>query len=218
MLNIVIDVSYSDFITLITTRGLTFYHSQEFTGDRGKRYRLQVVNPDGNIPYACVLNEGVDDASISDFETNYKAKSGVPILTIPKCTRMLGTTVSGEAILLVKVPGTPGVDRRWLDSGTGWFDHPAAGDFCRVDFVDHDNILGGGVDTLLETLYDPEIDDGDKGWWMPPGSPLTIRGFDRLMDIPSGMYIRILGTKGNAGDVGFVEDTMRVNIYWGKIS
>lgn len=117
------------------------------------------------------------------------------------------------ATILVVVPGTPGSgDGRWLNSGEAFFDVATAGDkILGVWFVDHDNIMGGGVDTVVGSYTDDAAPTDNQGWYLPP-----VRGTVKAETIgyygfaPSGFYIKIVAKKANSITTG----KFYVNLEW----
>lgn len=119
----------------------------------------------------------------------------------------------GTATVLMKIPGTPGgTDGRYINAGEAFFNSATAGDkILGVWMVDHDNILGGGVDTVVGTYTDDSADTENQGWYIPP-----IRGFVKAETIgfygfiPSGFYLKMIGKKG----AGITTGNLYVNMEW----
>jgi hypothetical protein len=117
------------------------------------------------------------------------------------------------ATILVAIPGTPGSgDGRYINSGEAFFDVSTAGDkIIGVWFVDHDNLLGGGVDAVVGSYTDDVASSINQGWYLPP-----VRGTVKAETIgyygfaPSGFYIKIVGKKAN----GIVTGKLYVNMEW----
>jgi len=164
----------------------------------------------------------------SDFETNFKPTANAPILPtltsvttqfeIPNKTLKLfcgeGDVQSDStATILMLVPGTPGSGKgRFINSGEAFFDAPTAGDkILGVWFVDHDNILGGGVDAVIGSYTDDAAPLANQGWYLPP-----VRGTLKAETIgyygfaPSGFYMKIVAKKAN----GITTGKLFINIEW----
>lgn len=120
----------------------------------------------------------------------------------------------GTATILLKIPGTVGgTDGRYINAAEAFFDSATPGDrILGAWFVDHDNLLGGGVDTVIGSYTDDSADAANQGWYVPSG-----RGFVKAETIgfygfaPSGFYIKVVGQKGG----GAITGTLYVNFEWG---
>jgi len=169
------------------------------------------------------------------------SSSIVLAISIPsrsKLQMMCGSQVSdasGAIQLDLKIPGTPLVESRIVEGGSGWFDNPLPGDmFDSVDVVDIDQIIvaayvSAGL-TQAQAEAQAAIDYPDypkvgsfsenpsvviapakRGWYMPTTNPLLVESIGGSEEIKSGLYFRFIATKASS-----VVDTFRVNIYWGK--
>lgn len=120
----------------------------------------------------------------------------------------------GTATILFKIPGTPGgADGRYINAAEAFFDVATPGDrITGAWFVDHDNMLGSGIDTVVGSYTDDLAPSDNQGWYLPPN-----RGFVKAETIgfygfaPSGFYIKIVGKKGASLTTG----TLYVNFEWG---
>jgi len=120
----------------------------------------------------------------------------------------------GSVTLLFKIPGTPGgTDGRYINAAEAFFDVATAGDrILGAWFVDHDNILGNGVDYVVGSYTDDVAPSANQGWFLPSN-----RGFVRAETIgfygfaPSGFYIKIMAQKA----AGITTGTLYVNFEWG---
>lgn len=121
---------------------------------------------------------------------------------------------TGLATILLQIPGTPGSsDGRWISSGEAFFSSPNAGDkVIGVWFIDHDNILGNGVDVVVGSYTDDAAPSANQGWYLPP-----VRGTIKAETIgfygfaPAGFYIKIVGQKAT----GSYSGKLFVNFEWG---
>lgn len=121
---------------------------------------------------------------------------------------------NGEAVFLLKIPGTPGsADGRWISSGSAFFDIHTPGDrVTGVWFVDHDNMLGYGVDFVVGSYTDDEVDTINKGWIIPPPGFVKAEAIGGYGFAPAGFYIMVAGKKGS----GVTSGTFYCNFEWGK--
>ena len=110
--------------------------------------------------------------------------------------------------------GDTALDGRWISSGTAFFDVPTPGDIITsVRFVDHDNILGQGVDFVVGSYTDDDAPSGSQGWFIPPTKgEITAEAIGGYGFAPSGFYIMVTAKKGG----GLITGTLYVNLEWGK--
>lgn len=120
----------------------------------------------------------------------------------------------GTATILLKVPGTPGsTDGRWISNGLAFFDIHDIGDMIQsVRFTDEDNLLGGGVGTIIGSYTDDEMPPENQGWVIPPVGTIKAESIGGYGLAPAGFYIKIVGKKGGGKTTG----TLYVNIEWAK--
>jgi len=204
---------YLNFISLVISKGLTFIYEQST-----QYYALKAYNPDGNIYYSSDIDANTDPTGYANFESTYKSQANKSIYTVPKPISEKATSESGVATILLKVPGTFPTERRWLEGGTGWFERKHPDDFVKVLCTDEENKLGYGAGAPIQRFYDEQASESQQGWYIPYHTGiLEIKGFDRLMELYSELFIKILAYKGDRNDEGFTEDTFRVNLFWGKI-
>lgn len=118
----------------------------------------------------------------------------------------------GTATILLKIPGTPGSDGRYINAAEAFFDVSTPGDrILGAWFVDHDNISGEGIDATIGSYTDDAVSSDNQGWYLPSN-----RGFVKAETIgfygfaPSGFYIKIIGKKGG----GLLTGTLYVNFEW----
>lgn len=130
--------------------------------------------------------------------------------TLPKIAKASAqTNVSGVATILIKIPSAG----RRVVSGGIWFANKHQDDKVSVTLVDHDNIYGGGVDYVVDTFDDTDMDSTNQGSFIP--YPLGYLGTDSLANVgvlPAGLYVKIVGTKGGVS----LADTMYANVTWEK--
>lgn len=127
----------------------------------------------------------------------------------------------GTVVVYLLIPGTanPTGDitqaGRWISSGTAFFDIATPGDLITsVRFVDHDNIIGQGVDFIVGSYTDDSAPSANQGWYIPPSKgQLTAEAIGGYGFAPAGFYIMITAKKGN----GLVTGTLYVNIEWANL-
>lgn len=170
-----------------------------------------------NINYLCELYK-TNEIEITDFETNYKANSNLPIRkqereqARPQMLRGSVIATNGQGTLLLKVPGTVGVDKRYLKGGFGWFSNPVEGDNVKVYVSDEDNIMGAGAGYVVASINDDQAPVNNQGWFIPKHKPIIkIEGFEDYMELVSGLYIKLVVAKGDN-----TTDTFYANIYAGS--
>ena len=126
----------------------------------------------------------------------------------------------GTVTAYLKVPGTPNptgdntLAGRWISSGTAFFDIATPGDIVTaVKFVDHDNILGYGVDFQVGSYTDDDAEVANQGWFIPPKrGEIKAEAIGGYGFAPAGFYIMVTGKKGG----GLTTGTLYVNFEWGK--
>lgn len=174
------------------------------------------------MPFVSPTPDGSDQ---QDFETNFqpsgnqspKAQVQTQFEAINKTLKLFSAsgTVGGDGTvtILAQIPGTPGgTDGRWISSGEAFFDITTPGDkVTGVWVVDHDNLLGGGVDAVVGSYTDDAAPTDNQGWFLPP-----VRGTVKAETIgyygfaPSGFYFKFTAKKGN----GITTGTLFVNLEW----
>ena len=132
------------------------------------------------------------------------------------------TDVNGVADVVIKVPGTVGLNERTIQGGFGIFGNQQPGDFLKVELRDDDDILGNGPGFVANRFYDDSIPADNQGWYFLSSTlqntetapPLELAPLvnDDVTDLPSGFYLHIIGQKADA----LVSDTLYVNLRWGK--
>jgi hypothetical protein len=128
--------------------------------------------------------------------------------------------LDGTVALMLKIPGTPNPagdvtqDGRWVSSGLAFFDVATPGDIITsVRFVDHDNMLGQGVDFVVGSYTDDDLASGNQGWFIPPNKgEIKAEAIGGYGFAPAGYYIMITAKKGG----GVTTGTFYVNLEWGK--
>lgn len=130
---------------------------------------------------------------------------------LPKMYKGKATVSSQVATVLMKIPGTAGTDYRYLKGAFGWFENYHADDYIKAYLTDEDNILGYGAGTVIREFTDTEAADANEGWFAPPDKVIEIMGIETVMEILSGLYVKVVAYKGDT-----TADTFRVNMYWGK--
>jgi hypothetical protein len=144
---------------------------------------------------------------VTQFEKNDK--------TLKICSDYADVGQDGTAKVLIKVPGTIGVDKRYIDYGLAWFNEKHPDDRVKVFLVDHDNILGYGVDFVVGSYTETEVPERQQGWRIPYHQGVVeAKALDGYGEVPSGFYIMIIGIKGGSATTG----RFYVNIAWGKQS
>lgn len=140
--------------------------------------------------------------------------SVIPERATLRMARVKAATVNGEAVTLIKVPGTPGVDiGRVVSGGAGWFENPHPDDHVLVYITDEDNITGQGAGQVVGKYIDDDVaDQNQKGWYINKHKGyIDIHEIQMFGIIPPGFYLKIVATKGDGSS-----DTFRGNIKWGK--
>lgn len=181
---------------------------------------------DGPFSVECLISqEDPTNSDLIDFETNYKTSANSSPNTLVttqfeaknKTLKLFCAEAdvdeSGIATILALVPGTPGSgDGRWINAGEAFFDVPTAGDkITGVWFIDHDNLLGNGIDFIVGSYTDDAASSQNQGWYLPPvrgtvkAETIGFYGF-----VPSGFYLKIVGKKGNNLTTG----KFYVNLEW----
>lgn len=124
-------------------------------------------------------------------------------------------TTTGIATILIQIPGTPGsTDGRWLSSGIAFFDVHTPGDkVLGVYFTDEDNILGGGVGTVIGSYTDDEVPEANKGWAIPPTGWIEAEAIGGYGFAPAGFYIKVIAKKAGDSPSG----KFYCNFEWGKV-
>jgi len=145
---------------------------------------------------------------ITQVQTQFEAKDKTLKLFCAEADVQEDST----ATVLVKIPGTPGSDGRYIASAEAFFDVPTPGDkVLGAWFVDHDNIAGGGVDSIVGSYTDDAADTANQGWYLPP-----VRGTLKAETVgyygfaPSGFYIKVVAKKGG----GLITGKFYVNFEW----
>lgn len=177
-----------------------------------------LIGTDTSLVVFCDLVKGSADAT--DFESNYKAVTQSPVHKPQSVKLMLARGMAaapagtGTADVVIKIPGTIGDAKgRTISGGSASFASQAYGDWVRAEVRDDDNLLGYGAGTVLDTFHDLGVASGQEGWFFFGSTPLDLRPVvsDDPTNLPSGMYLHIIGQKGVVG-----ADTFYVNIHWGK--
>ena len=170
-----------------------------------------------------VMNDGSRDLSASEGIDLLKGTSPSEVVTqFEKRDKTLKLvhgedTVdgSGNATILIKVPGTPGSsDGRWISSGIAFFDVHTAGDkVLGVYFTDEDDILGYGAGFVVGSYTDDEADSGQQGWAIPPNGFVKAEAIGGYGFAPAGFYVKVVGKKAGALPTG----KFYVNLEWGRV-
>jgi len=214
-------INWQQFKSLIQSKGLSLQYIES-----GNLYIL--CASDGPIILESSLHKNSEDTDTVDFETNFKDSANQltkqevetqfekPDKTIKLASVKASVDENGEAIALLKAPGTPGSgDGRYVSEGTGWFDSKHPDDkVIELEVVDVDNILGYGANTVLKHWCDDEAGN-NEGWYIPYHTGVahvdTLGGYAFL---PAGLYLRIVAKKG--GDI--TTGAFYLNIKWGKLA
>jgi len=188
---------------------------------------------DGPMTVTSVIEiESPANSDQIDFETNYKTQGNKNIVgqvitqfekrdkTIKLVSFSGPVTGDGTVTLYLKVPGTPNptgdinLDGRWISSGSAFFDVRTPGDMVKsVRFVDHDNILGAGIDYIVGSYTDDDAPLLNQGWYIPPEKgEIKADAIGGYGFAPAGFYLMIEAKKGG----GITTGTFYTNIEWGK--
>lgn len=172
-------------------------------------------------------DDGLNDITDLAIATNYLRglpetdDLGRPIYSRPSVKLMLSRlsaandTSTGIADAVLKIPGTVGdAEGRTISGGSAWFKNQAAGDYVVAEVRDDDNLLGYGAGTVLDSFHDLGTATGNAGWYFFGSEPMNLRPVvsDDPTDLPSGMYLHVIGHKAIIATV----DDIYVNIHWGK--
>src|ERR1035437_544833 len=221
------EINWLEFKAFIDSRNLSIQYV-----NYNNNYHLKGL--DGFFELECLIpsDRSLSDDTI-DFEDNYKAngnKSPTALVTTQfelrnktlKCVSASEVVSSedGTVTVLIKVPGTPNptgdttLEGRWISSGIAFFDIATPGDkVTSIHFIDHDNILGAGVDFIAGSYVDDEAGD-NCGWFIPPTrGQVDAEAIGGYGFAPAGLYIEIKAQKGN----GLKTGTFFMNLNWGKV-
>lgn len=221
---------WSDVKSVLTNRSLSAQYTIV-----GSNFWIKAI--DKSFEIECIIPT---DTSLSadslDFVTNFQPDANKPLVApiqgivttqfelLNKTLKLASisgpVTDDGTVTLLLKIPGTPNptgdntLDGRWISSGRAFFDVATAGDMIQfVRFVDHDNITGLGVDTVVNSYTDEDLDESNQGWYIPHNKgeivAETIGGYGFA---PAGFYIVIKAKKGG----GLTTGTFYLNFEWAK--
>lgn len=216
-----INVGWADLKNFASSRNI----SVQWIALNEKYYLWAIDSPmeiSAQIPILDPVPEGSDQ---EDFENNFKANGNQSPMsqvvtqfekrdkTLKLCKGSAEVGEDGTATVLLKVPGVPGSnDGRWISRGVAFFDEHSPGDaIVGVYFIDHDNILGYGIDFIVGSYTEDELDEANKGWWIQPNGFVIAESLGGYGFGPAGLYMQLIGKKGS-GTTG----TLRVNLEWGK--
>jgi hypothetical protein len=225
-----INVGWADIKAFITTKSISI----QYVVANNSYYLFAADGPMQMT--AQIRMDGTESDNQTDFETNYKSTANSPLLPLLttvttqfelrnktiKLANVSGTVQSdGTVTAYLQVPGTVNptgdatLDGRWISSGTAFFDIATPGDVVNsVRFVDHDNILGQGVDFVVGSYTDDEAPSGSQGWFIPPAKgEIKAEAIGGYGFAPAGFYIMITAKKGG----GLTTGTLYVNLEWGKL-
>lgn len=197
----------------------------------GNKYCLLAFDGPFSLKSTIFINDPANDEQL-EFEQNYKnnankSPSTQVITQFEKRDKTLklasasGTIgEDGTVAVYLQVPGTINptgditLDGRWISSGTAFFDVATPGDMVTsVRFVDHDNILGQGIDFVIGSYTDDDAISANQGWYIPPvKGQMTAEAIGGYGFAPAGFYIMITAKKG----MGIITGTFYLNIEWGK--
>jgi hypothetical protein len=131
----------------------------------------------------------------------------IPDRATVQLARGKADTVSGTATVLIKVP-TVG---RKISGGLSWFGTPHPDDYLHVMISDEDNLLGYGAGATIASYTDTGVPSANQGWFIPPSGFALVERLVEFGNVPGGLYVKIVGTKGDGSS-----DTLRVNLHWGQ--
>lgn len=197
----------------------------------GGNYWIVVL--DGPFHVECLIPTDPAHTDTADFEANYKdggnQSPNTQVVTqfekrdkTLKLASTCGAVQSdGTVVAYLKIPGTPNpagdptLEGRWISGGVAFFDTQTPGDIVTgVHFVDHDNMIGQGVDFVVGSYTDDYALSENQGWYIPPArgqidaEPIGGYGF-----APAGFYVMVTGKKGG----GITTGTLYVNLEWGRV-
>jgi len=192
----------------------------------GSNYWLKAMNEFFDIE--CLVSTDPAHPDTQDFEANYLPicnQSTTPevVTQFEKRDKTLKIAhaeapvdpVTGEAVALLRVPGTPGTDDgRWISAGVAFFDQYTPGDkIISVHFTDEDNLLGMGAGAVAGSYTDDAADAGNQGWAIPPCGFVKAEAVGGYGFAPAGLYLRVTGKKGGAAPYS---GTLFVNLEWSE--
>ena len=193
----------------------------------GQNYWLKLL--DGPFELECMIP--VDRSSCTetaDFEDNYKANGNwQPNAQVTTqfekrdktlklaCGYVPVDPTTGQSIILLKIPGTPGSgEGRWLSSGVSWHQdtvpHKAS-----VYFSDEDGISGAPAGTVVGSYTDDEMPTENQGWLIPETtSKIKAESVGGYGFAPAGFYVKVVGQKsGSAPFTGY----FCLDMEWAKV-
>lgn len=132
-------------------------------------------------------------------------------VVIPQSFKLKMVKYEALSVLGLATIEVPILEKRNLLSGFGCFDNPVKGDWVEIEIIDKDNILGNGVDYLVDS-YNDENYPLNKGWYMFGLTEIEALIKDDLAEMPQGLYLRIKGHRAS----GAAEDILRINLKWGE--
>ena len=169
-------------------------------GERDSAYDL--MGPDSGALLWCYTLPKDGGADHTDFEDNHKAAFNWAIPSrayafstsdfefAPQAALDTCTAGSTKAVLLA-MDGT-----KYMNGGKLITDgHGAFGDWVSADVIDHDNLLGYGVDTVLKTWI--------QKWYVDAKACEDTIVTPYAGKPPAGMYLRLTYHSVGATDVGF---------------
>jgi hypothetical protein len=170
-----------------------------------------------------VLNNGAEDIDGLSNQIDYLKSATPPEVTtqfekndktLKMCSAAQDFDENGDAVMTIKVPGTYGDNVRFISGGELWVSDQHKDDrVLEVAVVDVDNVLGYGVNTVIQTYHDTDVPEEQMGWRIPykrgQVDAETIGGYGV---IPSELYLVIKVKSGHGNATG----TAYVNIEWGS--
>lgn len=169
-----------------------------------------------------------NDLDKQDFDDNFKDYSNLVSLSkvqsqferddiVLKLACMKGTAnLSGDLTLTIKVPGTYGVDYRYVAGGYAYVDTVAFGTdkITKIEVVDVDNITGLGANTVVKQYHDSEVSSSNQGWYFYPfhnnAGEIEIEPMGWYGALPAELYLQITFKVSSL-------KTVIADIWWGKI-
>lgn len=190
--------SWTDFKQIcITTKNLNCQYRVPAEGG------YDLYGPDGGVfMWVISLRPGVNDADIDDFEDNHKAAFNFPVGTrqytfptsdyefAPKIVQDTCPAGSTKAVLLVVDENLRLNGGKMVTDGNAVF-----GDWIECQLIDHDNLLGYGVDTVLKNWIPKWVVDWKNC------SEMIVTPY--IGAPPTGMYLRFTYHSVGAQPVGF---------------
>ena len=221
-------LNWNDFKTAVDSQGLQIRHISAYG-----TYYIKAFDSQWNIETEIDISNPAS-SNQTDFEENYlpisnqylttrvQTKNEEDLLT-KFSSAETSTFTDGIAELELKITGSSGVDYRYISAGSIFIDDWTKGDrLLKLEIVDKDNILDGGINSIVGSFHDENANSDNQGFrFMPSNSVYNALGFittgslifDKVSTygkVMSGLYLRATIDCTNASWAG-------MNVTWGAI-